>query len=184
MLKYCFIIDEEKGIVRLGAGCSDEYYEEIGMEKRNVDQSEIDFQWYLTEKCPHYTEEEKFQIAKTAKYKEANSGAYTYLESGKALYEFEEGKHIEATDGNIAKFTAYALGFIAGSTTPVVWSTKEDEIVTLNQEQVVDILQGLGAVQAQVWTVKYTAYVQAIEAAQTVEEIEAIVIDYTIEIEE
>ena len=61
MIKYCFIIDEEKGLVQLGVGCPDEYYIEIGMEQREVEQSEVDFQWYLSEKCPHYTEEEKMQ---------------------------------------------------------------------------------------------------------------------------
>ena len=64
MIKYCFITDEEKGLVQLGVGCPDEYYIEIGMEQRDVEQSEIDFQWYLIEKCPHYTEEEKEQIRK------------------------------------------------------------------------------------------------------------------------
>ena len=58
MIKYCFITDEEKGTVRLGAGCPDEYYIEIGMEQRDVEQSEKDGQWYLKNKCPHYTEEE------------------------------------------------------------------------------------------------------------------------------
>ena len=118
---------------------------------------------------PHYDEEMLAQ-AKADKYEEAKTKAYVFLESGEALYEFEPGKHIEATDGNIGKFTAYALGFMAGSTAPVVWSTKEDETVTLNAEQVTDILQGLGAVQAQVWTVEFTNYVTAIQEASTVED--------------
>lgn len=57
--KYCEIIDDKKGLVRLGAGCSDEYYKEIGMEKRNVRQSDIDFQWYLYDLCPMKSEEQK-----------------------------------------------------------------------------------------------------------------------------
>lgn len=70
MLKYCFITDQEKGLVQLGAGCSDEYYQEIGMEKRDVEQSDKDNQWYLSEKCPHKTDEEKLQDAKDAKKQE------------------------------------------------------------------------------------------------------------------
>lgn len=62
MIKYCKILDNETGLVQLGAGCSDEYYQEIGMEQRDVEQSEKDYQWYLKEKCPHYTEEEKAEI--------------------------------------------------------------------------------------------------------------------------
>lgn len=62
VMKYCFITDEEIGLVQLGAGCSDEYYIEIGMQQRDVEQSEKDFEWYLKEKCPHYTPEEKEEM--------------------------------------------------------------------------------------------------------------------------
>lgn len=64
MLKYCFLLNEETGLVQLGAGCSDEYYKEIGMKKRDVEQSEKDGEWYLKNKCPHYTEEEKTAMRK------------------------------------------------------------------------------------------------------------------------
>ncbi len=134
-----------------------------------------------------YTEAEQLEQAKEAKYNEANTKAHEYLDGGNALFEFEEGKHIEATDGNIAKMTAYALAYITGQLQPtdtVVWNTKEDETVELNQEQIVLILVGLGQVQATVWAVKFPAYVQAIGEATTIEEVNAIIIDYTIESEE
>ena len=62
--KYCKIINEETGLVQLGAGCSDEYYKEIGMKLRNVDQSDIDNMWYIEDKCPHKSEEQKEQEEK------------------------------------------------------------------------------------------------------------------------
>lgn len=62
MQKYCNILDNNTGLVQLGAGCSDEYYQSIGMKLRDVEESEVDFQWYLKDKCPHYTEEEKQEI--------------------------------------------------------------------------------------------------------------------------
>lgn len=52
MLKYCFIINEETGLVQLGVGCDEAYYIEIGMKQRDVKQSDLDNQWYLKEKCP------------------------------------------------------------------------------------------------------------------------------------
>lgn len=64
MIKYCKILNEETGLVQLGAGCSDEYYEEIGMKQRDVQQSDIDFQWYLSELCPMKTPEQKEQEEK------------------------------------------------------------------------------------------------------------------------
>lgn len=62
MYAYCLILDEETGLVQKGEGCSDEYYIEIGMEKHNIRQSEINGEWYLYDKCPHYTDEEKEQM--------------------------------------------------------------------------------------------------------------------------
>lgn len=64
MIKYCKILNEETGLVQLGAGCSDEYYEEIGMKQRDVQQSDIDFQWYIAELCPIKTPEQKEQEEK------------------------------------------------------------------------------------------------------------------------
>lgn len=124
---------------------------------------------------------ELLRQAKERKYNEAVLKANEYIQSGEALYEFETGKHIEATDGNIGKFTAYALAYVTGQLQPtdtVVWNTKEDETVQLTQLQVSNILVGLGQVQAIVWTVKYPAYINAINEATTIEEVENIIIDY------
>ena len=130
------------------------------------------------------TDEEKLTIAKTNKYNEINNGARIYLESGEALFEVAEGKHIEATDGNIAKLSAYALSFMTGVQSEVYWNTKEDETIALNQEQLTQALMGLGEVQATVWNVKFPYYLKLLELATTVEEINAINVDYSLEISE
>jgi len=136
---------------------------------------------YILYNGSYATEEEILPTVKQKKYDEANNGAKEFLESGEALFEFEEGKHIEATDGNIAKLTAYALAYVTGQLEPtetVVWNTKEDETVELNAEQIAFIVKGLGLVQASVWSVQFPAYVQAIERANTIEEVNAINIEY------
>ena len=130
------------------------------------------------------TDEEKLTIAKTSKYNEINNGARTYLESGNALFEIEEGKHIEATDGNIAKLSAYALSFMTGVQSEVYWNTKEDETIALNQEQLTQALMGLGEVQATVWNVKFPYYLKLLENATTVEEVSSITVDYSLPIPE
>ena len=177
MLKYCFIKDEEKGLVQIGVGCSDEYYEEIGMKQRAVEQSEIDGLWYLSYLCPHYTEQEKFEIAKENKYSEALNGATLFINNN-AFYQFNKDNSIEATDGNIGKFTAYALGFSTGAYQKVYWTSHEDNVLELNANDVQNILTGLGAIQSDVWNVQFVAYKNAIEQAQTLEEIKNIKIDY------
>lgn len=130
--------------------------------------------------------EELLLEAKAAKYKEANEGARSYLESGEALYELEAGKNIEATDGNIGKLSAYALGFITGQLGAgdvVYWNTKEDETIALTQEQLGNALAGLGAVQAEVWNVKFPAYLARIEACTSADEVREIVVDYSLPVE-
>lgn len=118
--------------------------------------------------------------AKENKYNEANDKAKEYLESGNALYEVEEGKHIEATDGNIAKIGLKSTALILAQdfTTTFPWNTKEDENIFLNALQGKEIAEGLGAVQDEVWTVKFPNYLAQIENAQTVEEVNNIVISY------
>ena len=132
---------------------------------------------------PEYIKKQ-LNIAKTNKYNEINNGARTYLESGNALFEIEEGKHIEATDGNIAKLSAYALSFMTGVQSEVYWNTKEDETIALNQEQLTQALMGLGEVQATVWNVKFPYYLKLLENATTVEEVKAITVDYSLPIPE
>lgn len=170
-------MNNKTGLVQLGVGCSDEYYKAIGMKLRDVDQSEIDYKWYLANKCPHYTEQEKFEMAKTEKYQEALSKAEDFL-SGTAVYKLDNNNSIEATDGNIGKFTAYALALQSGIAETVTWTTKEDNVIILDLDGVIEILTGLGAVQANVWNVQFIAYKQAIELAETLEEVEGINIIY------
>lgn len=52
MRAYCKLLNESTGLVQKGEGCSDEYYQEIGMEIRDIKQSDINGEWYLTEMCP------------------------------------------------------------------------------------------------------------------------------------
>ena len=187
MTSYIFI--ENNKIIGCGeAKCLDDTVQniEVTEEVYNSYAEDTDrYIWNGTEivENPDYAEI-KLEKAKVAKYEEANNGAREFIESGNALFEFDEGKHVEATDGNIGKFTAYALAYVTGQLQPedtVVWNTKEDENVELDQEAVVTILNGLGQVQANIWAVKFATYAQAIKEAETVEEVEAIEIDYTID---
>lgn len=61
MIKYAKIINEETGLCEVGIGTDYNFYESIGMIELDVEQSEIDNFWYLAEKCPHKSEEEKRQ---------------------------------------------------------------------------------------------------------------------------
>ena len=128
---------------------------------------------------PNY-DVEQLNKAKEVKYTEANIKAVEYLEGGNALYEFQEGKHIEATDGNIAKLGLALVNFILQQdyTSTIEWNTKENENIQLNAGQLQIIVAGLQAIQSNVWTVKFPAYNALIDNASTIEELDTIIIDY------
>ena len=120
------------------------------------------------------------EVLKVEKSKEALNKANHYI-ANVALYEFEEGKHIEASTENVAKLTSFLLGLQQGIYKEIVWVTKEDEEVLLNLEQVIAILQGIAQVQSEIWVLKYKGFINEINNAETADEIRAIVIDYTID---
>lgn len=120
------------------------------------------------------------QDTKEAKYQEALEGAKSYIEN-KALYRYDDNTTIEATDGNIGKFSAYALALLSGRANSATWTSKEDNALSLNLEDVTKILMGLGAVQADIWNVQFLAYKNEIENAETKEDVEKIEIIYNSE---
>lgn len=61
MIKYAQLINEETGLCSVGIGTNTELYKSIGMVELDVKQSDIDNAWYLAEKCPMKTDEEKAQ---------------------------------------------------------------------------------------------------------------------------
>ena len=128
-----------------------------------------------------FSDEELLETMKQVKFKEANQKAFEYLESGEAVFTYDEGKSIEATDGNIAKLGLSLVNFILQQDyeSTIEWNTKENENVQLNAVQLQVIVAGLQAIQSEVWTVKFPAYNTQIEEAETLEEVEAIEIDYS-----
>lgn len=75
MLKYCLVIDLKTGKCNVGLGNTAkdiEVYKSLGMTQKDVENSEVDGSWYLAEKCPHYTPEQKEQ-------EEAERLAKTYM---------------------------------------------------------------------------------------------------------
>lgn len=59
MIKYAQLINEETGLCSVGIGTNIDFYKSIGMVELDVQQSDIDNAWYLAEKCPMKSDEEK-----------------------------------------------------------------------------------------------------------------------------
>lgn len=64
MIKYAKIINEETGLVEVGLGTNIDFYKSIGMTQLDVQQSDINGSWYLAEKCPMKSDEQKAQERK------------------------------------------------------------------------------------------------------------------------
>lgn len=59
MIKYAQLINEETGLCSVAVGTNIDFYKSIGMVELDVQQSDIDNAWYLAEKCPMKSDEEK-----------------------------------------------------------------------------------------------------------------------------
>ena len=59
MKKYARVINEKTKACEVGLGDNITFYESIGMIELDVQQSDIDNNWYLTEFCPMKTDEQK-----------------------------------------------------------------------------------------------------------------------------
>lgn len=59
MIKYAKVVNKETGLCEVGIGSNTDFYKSIGMVQLDVKQSDIDSKWYLVEKCPMKTDEEK-----------------------------------------------------------------------------------------------------------------------------
>jgi hypothetical protein len=64
MIKYARIINTNTGEVEVGQASNAEYYKSIGMSEMDVSQSDVDGNWYLAEKCPMKSDDEKAQERK------------------------------------------------------------------------------------------------------------------------
>lgn len=126
------------------------------------------------------SENEILEEIRVEKKQEAIKKAYDFINNGNALYEFEENKHIEATDGNISKLGLVAVELVLNQDTEstIEWCTYEDEIINLNAVQLQKIVKGLKDEQARVWVELYHKFLQDIEIAQTIEEVNMIEINY------
>ncbi len=77
MIKYGKIIDEQTGLCEVGLGTDIEYYiHQRGYTELDVKQSDIDFNWYLAEKCKMKSEEDKVRDKDIARIEEIKESLF------------------------------------------------------------------------------------------------------------
>lgn len=125
---------------------------------------------------PNY-EQEQLAKAKEDKYEEANEGAKSFLNTT-AAFEFAPNYHVEATKENMNSFASAAMAIEKGLIPYQEWTSKEDNVRQLDEEECLMISMGIGQIQSSVWNVQFIAYKNAISSASTVAEVEQITINY------
>lgn len=184
MIKYAKVINEQTGLCEVGIGTNSKFYKSIGMKEQDVSQSDIDGKWYLSDKCPMKSDETKLAEAKQAKLNEASNKAYSFenkdalitVSATNMMSRSSETYHIEATLTNNIKLSAYAQALDESETLP--WNTKENVNVLLNKAACTTLTELMSQLNAKLWTVDFPTFLAQIEAAQTVEDVEAIEIVY------
>ena len=184
MIKYAKVINEQTGLCEVGIGTNSKFYKSIGMNEQDVSQSDIDGKWYLSDKCPMKSPEDKLAEAKQAKLNEATDKAYSFenkdalitVSATNMMSRSSETYHIEATLTNNIKLSAYAQALDESETLP--WNTKENVNVLLNKAACTTLTELMSQLNAKLWTVDFPTFLAQIEAAQTVEDVEAIEIVY------
>lgn len=64
MIKYAKITNQETGLCEVGLGTNESFYQSVGMKPLDVQQSDIDGNWYLADRCPMKSDEDKKQEEK------------------------------------------------------------------------------------------------------------------------
>ena len=133
-----------------------------------------------------YTEQEKLKQAKEIKFKEILEKAYEY-ENKTGLVSFDgrvsetETQILHTELFNQGKFFQMVIGFTQGVLTgDQLYNAKEDINVLINSEEAQAIYFAIKNATEKLWTVDYLYYKKLIEQAETIEDIEAVEVDYTV----
>ena len=127
---------------------------------------------------------EQLTEAKEAKIQEATDKAYAYeqtdalitVKATNAMTRVSDLYHIEGHFTNMIKISAYAQSM--GSEDILPWNTKENINVFLNKTGCAQLSALMQQMNVKLWTVDFPTYIAQIEACETVEEINAINIEY------
>ncbi len=176
MLKYAKITDEQTGLCEVGIGTNTEFYQSIGMTEQDVLQSDIDGNWFLADKCPRKTDEEKLTEAKTTKQAENTTKAKQAVENGHVVFKNAE---FETNAQTVGDLTATMLLMQAGGIETYMWLSKDDQSVALTVEDFGTLGGLIATYKNTIWQEKYINYKMQIEQAQTVDAVNAIVLDYS-----
>lgn len=178
MLKYVKF-DENTGLcTEVGTGTNEKYYQSIGMVKKDVEQSEVDGFWYLTAKCPHYSDEEKLEKAKAEKLNELDSVASQF-----DSYKCEDMYITSSVGGYLfnadirSQTNLQGLISVLDDSQTTLYKDYDNEFRTLNKEQMQTIFNECILNGQNLYATKWK-YQAQISACTTIEDVQSIEIKF------
>ena len=175
MFKYAKIINQQTGLCEVGTGTNTAFYKSIGMTEQDVLLSDIDGNWYLAEKCPRKSEEQKLAEAKSKKQAENTTKAKQAVENGHVVF---KGAEFETNAQTVGDLTATMLLMQASGLETYLWLSKDDQSISLSIEDFGTLGGLIAEFKNTIWQEKYIAYKTQIEQAETIAAVENIVIEY------
>lgn len=121
--------------------------------------------------------EELLQEAKDKKNQENTEKAKEAVENGYVLF---KDAQFETNAQTVGDLTATMLLMQASGLETYSWLSKDDKVVELTLEDFGTLGGIIAGYKNSIWNTKYVEYKTQIELAETLEEVEAIVIDFTV----
>ena len=171
MIKYAKIVNETTGLCEVGIGDDFEYYQSIGMNLIDVQESEIDGQWYLTALCPHYSDLEKLNQAKQQKIIENDNARDIALNQG-VIYQ-----NILFDSDTDQKVNLLATVSTIDDSDTIEWYGMNNYSLICTKQDLLNIGELITQLHSFCWT-KNAEIKEQIKNASTVEEVNSIAIDY------
>lgn len=183
MITYAKLLNKQTGLVTPLFNESQIYkYKSQGYRKLDIERSDIDFLWYLAEKCPHKNTEQQLKEAKVSKLQENDTVANTVIQKTFTIEVTKDNIpcefiYNEKTERNL---NSSALGFITNQYESKDWTDEQGITVQLTAEDVAKVLLTFNEFVNAIWA-KWGTYKQQIDNATSLEEVEAIVLNYGVE---
>jgi hypothetical protein len=177
VFKNAKIVDKKSNLCDIYYGDNIEWGNKQGYTLLDVEQSEIDNQWYLAKYCPHKEKSVLFQEAVSAKLEENNKKAdekrynqtFTLtIQKKECLFDTSA-----KTNSDIQTATLYIL---AGNETYDGWISNNGIVLNLTKDNVVAIASKIRELVNVYPTWK--KYYDKINSCTTIEEVNAIEIEY------
>lgn len=138
----------------------------------SIEETDIEYKQYNGK---YLTQEEVLSDLKQSKLDENTNKAKQAIEDGYVIFKEAE---FETNSQTVGDLTATML--MLDDEDVYRWLSKDDKVIELNKLDFVELGKLIAGYKNSVWNNKYISYKEQIEQATTIDELEAIVIDYTV----